>query len=257
VLYPKSAQKRQIKLEEARLLLEKLGQRGKERLIRDLNRLEPSAREWSEWKLHGLDVCNALAELHAAGVISRTPDELLSLAQPTEDEEERLDTTHPWLLARALGNSGVITHFDTETGFVPCDHDQLIREFAEGSAGRFTPECPVQIWHQTNQDDFDAPYTVQFIYRDRLYRFAAENYGDYYDVAAVVRALNTALEQSGQRERYIGLYTGDQCAQFIFADPAAFLPIAEKYGMPLSKDPSEGMRVGRAFEEQVFESLEE
>ena len=103
---------------------------------------------------------------------------------------------------------------------------------------------------------YDSAYTVQFIYRDRLYRFEAENYGDYYDVEAVVCALNTALEHNGQRERYIGLYTGDQCACFVFADPKVFVPVAQKYGLPLSEHPSEAMRAGRAYEQRVFDRPE-
>jgi hypothetical protein len=259
VLYPRSGgkKKRRLKLEEAQLLLENLGHRGRQRLTRNLSRLEAVAREWAVWKLQGLDVRNALAELHAAGVIRQTPDELLARMDRREDDaEERLDTSHPWLLVRALGHAGLTTFFDTETGFVPCHHHHLIQQFAEGSGGRFTPECPVQIWRRRDEDDYNAPYIVQFVYRGRLYRFGAENYGDYYDVEAVVRALNTALEQNGQRERYIGLHTGDQCAHFVFADPAAFVPIAQRYGLPLCSDPSEGMRAGRAFEQQVFGNLE-
>jgi hypothetical protein len=257
ILYPPSGDgaKRQWKEEEARLLLERLGERGREYLSRNLDRLEPHAREWAAWQLQGLELRTALAELHAAGVLPHSPEDLL--ARMAEREEEPLDTTDPSGLTAALGYAGVTTGFDTETGMVPCDHHHLIRDFAEGSAGRFTPECPVQVWHQQGEDDYDGPYTVQFLYRGRAYRFGAENYGDYYDVEAVVRALNAALEHSGQRERYIGLYTGSQCASFVFAAPAAFVPIAQKYGLPLSQDASEGMRAGRAYEQQVFEELGE
>src|SRR5262249_13478331 len=154
--------------------------------------------------------------------------------------------TQPALLTGALSYANLTTAFDTETGFVPCNHHHLIRQFGRGSDGRFTPEYPVQVWHRQGEGDYDGPYTVQFIYRGRLYRFGAENYGDYYDVGAVVRALNAALEHNGHRERYLGLYTGDQCARFVFADPAAFVPVARRYGLPLSQDPSEAMRAGRA-----------
>jgi hypothetical protein len=139
---------------------------------------------------------------------------------------------------------------------LPCHHEELIRDFADHSDGKFKPECPVQIWHRQSEGDLDSPYTVQFLYRGLLYRFWAENYGDYYDVEAVARALNTALERNGQRERYLGLYTGDQCACLVFADPAAFVPVAEKYGLPLAEDPSEGMRAGLAYERHVADQLD-
>jgi hypothetical protein len=255
VLYPdaEGGNKRRLEMDDARLLLENLGQRGRQRLIQEMNRLEEHAREWAVWKLQGLDVRNALGELQAAGVIRQTPEELL--ARMSARSEEPLDMTNPSLFTRALGYAKLTTGFDTETGFVPCNHHYLIQEFADGSDGRFAPECPIQIWHRKSAKDYDSPYLVQFIYHGRLYRFAAENYGDYYDVESVVRALNTALEQNGRRERYIGLYTGDQCAHFVFADPTAFGPIAQKYGLPLSQDASEGMRAGRAYEQYVSEQL--
>jgi hypothetical protein len=258
-LFPPSGggEERRPGLEEARLLLENLGGRGRQRLLDRLDRLEARARQWAVWKLQGLDVRSALAELHSAGVVRQTPDELLArMGEGQGGGGEALDVTEPALLAGALSYADLTTYFDTGTGFVPCNHHHLIRHFARGSGGRFTPEYPVQTWHRQGEDDYDGPYTVQFIYRGRLYRFAAENYGDYYDVDAVVRALNTALEHNGQRERYLGLYTGDQCARFVFADPAAFVPVAQRYGLPLAQDPSEAMRAGRAFEQQVLESLE-
>jgi HEAT repeat protein len=258
-LYPASGagKDRQLHSQDARLLLEKFGPPGRELLLKKMDKLDNHAREWVTWKLQGLDVRTALAELHAAKVIRQRPEELLAqMAERREDEDEPLDTTGPAVLTRALGQAGLVTHFDTESGFVPCHHEGLIREFAEGSGGEFTPECPVQIWHRHDEDDYDSPYTVQFIYRKRLYRLAAENYGDYYDVEAVVRALNKALEANGRPERYVGLYTGDQCASFVFADPKVFVPIAEKYGLPLSESPSEAMRAGRAFDQHVFDSLE-
>jgi hypothetical protein len=224
--------------------------------MQKMDNLLNHAREWVTWKLQGLDVRTALTELHAAQVIRRRPDELLAeMADWKSKNEEALDTTQPATLRHALGHAGLITHFDTETGFVPCHQEELIRDFAGNSDGRFRPECPIQIWHRRGEEDFDSPYTVQFIYRQRLYRFEAENYGDYYDVEAVVRAANTVLERNGQQERYIGLYTGDQCACFVFANPKAFVPIAQKYGISLSEHPSEAMRAGRAYEQHVVDRL--
>jgi hypothetical protein len=203
VLYPSSGESkdRQLQSEEARLLLEKFGQCGRELLIQKMDKLEKHAREWVTWKLQGLDVRTALAELHTAKVIRQKPDELLAkMAKRKSENEKTLDTTQPATFLDALVYAGLITIFDTETGFVPCHHEELICDFAGNSDGRFSPACPIQIWHRQSEDDYDSPYTVQFIYRDRLYRFEAENYGDYYDVEAVVRALNTALENNGQKQ---------------------------------------------------------
>jgi hypothetical protein len=257
LVYPSTSEKKlRLERNDARLLLEKLGSRGRQQLLDRIDQFEAHAREWIKWKLEGLEVRQAVTELHAAGVIEMTPEEVMArIKEHHEKSGKPLDTTEPSLLTLALGYSDLTVYFDTETGSLPCKHHDLILDFARSSGGRFGPECPVQIWHCQDEDDYKGPYTVQFIYCGRLYRFAAENYGDYYDVDAVVRAMNVALEHNGQRERYIGLYTGDQCAHFVFADPAAFIPIAQRYGLPLSQDGSEAMRAGRAYEQHVFDSL--
>jgi hypothetical protein len=246
-----------VTTEEARLLVEKLGEPGQALLTANSERLDPDARQWMAWRERGLNVEHALSELHAAGVIRQTPEELLSRAKAQRQEpRDPFDVADPTMLSWALNLTGLTTMFDTETGLVPCRHDYLIDDFAQGSSGEFKPECAIQVWVRESEDDYDSPYLVQFVYSGRLYRFGAENYGDYYDVEAVVEALNVALTRSGRQERYIGLYTGGQIAHFFFADPTAFAPIAEKYAIPLSADPSEAMRAGMAFEERVFETVD-
>jgi hypothetical protein len=246
-----------ITIEAARLLFEKLGERGRAYLTAHSGQIEPDANQWIAWKTGGLNVRSALAELYAAGVIQQTPEDLLSRLDPQQqDSDERPDLSDPATLSWALNQAGLATAFDTETGLVPCRHDYLIDAFAQGSGGGFAPEAAIQIWPRECEDDYDSPYFVQFVYRGRLYQFGAENHGDYYDVEAVVGALNAALEEAAQKERYIGLYTGGQIAHFFFADPTAFAPIAEKYAIPLSADPSEAMRAGMAFEERVFETVD-
>jgi hypothetical protein len=182
---------------------------------------------------------------------------LMGMRQPGEagDEPRPLDLADPYALLGALAQAGLLTVFDAETGMVPCDHHRLILEFGEGSAGRFVPECPVQLWHQQGEEDYDAPYTVQFLYRGKLYSFGAENYGDWYDVEAVQNAINFALADAGRPERYLALESDGQMAQFVFADPAAFLPVAERYGLPLSGDPTAAMRKGKEYEQRLRESL--
>ncbi|MEQ8855664.1 hypothetical protein [Gimesia sp.] len=147
--------------------------------------------------------------------------------------------------------------FDAETSKIPCRHDRLILDFANASKGKFTPQWPVEYWHSKNEEDFDAPYTVQFVLENRLYRTGAENYGDWYDVEAIVRLINFALETTGRPERFITEQSGGQIASFIFADPFTFVPIARRYGLPLSTDPAEAMRKGLEFEERVINQLRE
>jgi hypothetical protein len=143
------------------------------------------------------------------------------------------DRSNPDTLAHALNIADIPTTFDAETGSVPCYHDHLIRRFAKKTAGRFAPEGMLQTWNRTREDDDNGSYTVRFLYMGRLYRFNAENRGDWYDVEAVHRALNFALETGRRKERFHWLASVGQAESFVFAAPDAFLPIAEKYGLPL------------------------
>jgi hypothetical protein len=235
VLYPAvTGTQRLLRIEEAHLLLEKLGARGRDFLRNNLNRLEPRASQWVHWQQNGLDVRGILTELHKAGVITEFAEDVLDRLQEQQAEDgEEFDLKQPYLLYRALAAVNLTTTFDSATDQVPCQHQYLVQQFADGAAGRFRPECPVQTWHRRGADDFEGPYSIAFICNGWVYHFPAQNFGERYDVGAVVQALNAALEHQYRRERYIGLYTGDQVASFVFADPKVFVPIAQRYAVPL------------------------
>ena len=242
-----------------RLFLLELGPRGEAFVKANMDKLTDDARMWATWKLEGLDVMNALEEFHTAGVVQSKPSELIEKMKQSRNQQweaKSLDTSDPDSLVGALASEGIVMMFDAETGMIPCHHDRLILQFAEASNGQFSPQWPIQFWHQQNEEDYNAPYTVQFVYKDRVFRIGAENYGDWYDVDAVVRLINFVLETCGQSQRFITLDSDGQIAAFVFANPTVFLPIAEKYRLPLSDDPSKAMREGLEFEKQVLDRLE-
>lgn len=238
-------------LRTARLFQQRLGESGRRFLQAHLCAMEAATRREIEERRDRLDLEGTVSALHAAGVLPGDPEPLLREIRrdmrPGEEEPEGADA-----LLTVLTTAGRMSYFDTETGFVPCEHHDLIRDLARGSGGRFMPECAVQFWLQDSEDDFDAPYLLHFLHGSRAYRFYAENFGDYYDVASILEALNFALEQAGMPERYLMLESGDQCAQIVFADPRGFGPIAERCGLTLAEDPSAPMRAGRAYEARVF-----
>lgn len=244
---------RPFEREVVRLYLIELGRRGEDFVRQHWEEFDEDARMWASWKLEGLDLLTALTELRAAGVIESSPDEITAKMQEGADTNDRhaVDLSDPDSFIGALATEGIVVMFDAETGTVPCDHDRLILQFAECSRGQFSPQWPVQFWHQKSDDDFDGPYTVQFVYQDRLFRTGVENYGDWYDVEAVLKLINFALETAAQPQRFITLDSNGQVALFVFAEPAAFLPIAKRYGLPLSDDASKAMRAGIAYEQQV------
>lgn len=247
---------RPFDVEIVRLFLVELGDRGEQFVRNRKNNLTDDARMWASWKLEELNLVDALIELHAAGVIQSKPNELIQKMQESRnrrEEDDPLDISDPDSLVAALAWEGIVVMFDAETGTIPCDHDRLILQFADASAGKFAPQWPIQLWHQESEDDFDGPYTVQFVLNGRLYCTGAENYGDWYDVDAIARLINFSLETEGQSQRFITLDSNGQIASFVFAEPKSFLPIAQKYRLPLSDDASKAMREGIEFEKRVID----
>lgn len=241
-----------------RLMLEQLGETGTQHVVANRDRLDATAEMWVAWKLEGINLISALDELTKANVVSESAVTLLSRMNKARKEqgESEVDASDPSEFLAALGHTNRLVAFDAETGMLPCNHHRLLLDFAKASSGALQIEAPGEIWHQKSDDDYDAPYTVQFIHQGKLYRFGAENYGDWYDVEAVHNALNNVLEENGREERFIGLASDGQMASFVFAKPATFIPIAKKYRLPLSEDATEAMQKGKAFEQEVFEKIQ-
>ncbi len=241
------------------LCYDKLGQAGKQFIQQHADRLDPNAQSVAHWKAHGLDLKVALDEFNAAGIIPQTPDELLEeMAQPTaySDGPTKVDMNDPFALIGALATAEILVMFDAESGKLPCDHDQLLLDYARSSQGKFAPESPIQFWLREGEDDYDGPYMIQLVADGRLFRCGAENYGDWYDVEAVTDLVNFTLAETGHPQRFIPLETGDQMASLVFADPAKFMPLAKKYRIAVSEDETQAMQQGRAFEQQVLESYQ-
>lgn len=196
----------------------------------------------------------AAERLAALGVIDAAPDAGTAAAAWRARLGSRAEVS--WLLMDALLISGVVLVFDTETGEVPVHHDFLLLDLAAISRGAFAPTAVSEEFkNPTSKDDTDGPYLVQFVHQDRLYRVTAENLGDWYDVPAMLAIANRAVADTGAKERFITLYTGDQTAQVLFADPAAVKTAAAESLLVLEDDPDSGRRDGKAFEEQMIEQL--
>ncbi len=250
---------RTVSLEEARLLIDRLGPRGRQVVEESLGKMHPLTRMWATWKLKGVNLDAAIDDLRAAGIITMSRDAILETMRrstATYGDTEPIDRCDSRGFEEALGAAGILTGFDTESGLVPCSYDELIMRFAENSRGGFDVECAVQTYKpESTKDKRDAPYTVRFLYKGRLYRFGPEDRGDWYDVEAVDRAVNFALETAGRKERFLALLNAGQGAAFVFADPAVFRPIAAKYGLPLSNDPDSAVRQGKEFERRAIEKI--
>ncbi len=204
------------------------------------------------WALAGMTLDKAAERLMSLGLLDKAvADNALA---DLKHKEKELDDTEPALLA-LLDAAGLAIGFDVETGELPVGHDRLILDFASKSGGAFRPLAVQETWNRQNEDDDEADYTVQFVHGDRLYRFTARNFGDWYDVEAVVTAIHTALKDAGSTRQFHALDTGGQDAMFVFAEPGIMSEVSREFGLPLSTDLKRSEREGKEYERQVIEQL--
>ena len=155
-----------------------------------------------------------------------------------------------------LGAADRFYAFDAETGMVPNRHDLLILDIAENSAGRFKPEAVLEAYRADRPDGHTGQYQVQFIHYEHLYRFRPIDLGDWYDVGAVLAAINRALADADERQRFVLLESDGQVVNLVFGDPHAVRAAAGELGLALDDDPDSARRQGQAFETQVLQSLD-
>ena len=203
------------------------------------------------WHLDRRTAGAAAERFRQLGIIPEVPnlDTARRLASWLDDPDERR------VFSSVLDLAGVAHSFDTETGAIPCRHDLLILDLAAASGGVFEPDTVLERWEPKDEDDSDTPYGIELVFRDRLYRFEAENLGDWYDLNAVLDGMNRALEEAALAHRYVPLHTGDQTATILFGDPQALQKAASEGWIVLSMDADASRRSGKAFEDEVLREL--
>ncbi len=214
----------------------------------------------ADWTIEE-DAYSQLTPLVAALTIFPAPDALpehlrsagLLPNAPETDESSDDNQAQDWLTAADyLRNGGNIVWFDAETGMFPNQHDLLLDEVAAltGLKGTTFEEEPPSDY-QTDEE----PYWLQATLNGTLYRRQAENYGDWYDLEAVLMLLNQIAIDQGLPERFVTLPTGDQTAIIWAVDNHVLDELIEQRLIKLS--PAElSMRSGKAFEESVKRALE-
>lgn len=154
-----------------------------------------------------------------------------------------------------LEAAGIMLTFDVETDETPVRHDRLIADLAKASGGVFQPEAGHERTLRSRDKDDEFSYEVQFIHGDRLYRFTARDFGDWYDVERVAAACNLALSDTGVSERFCQAAGDGQCASFICVTPAQASVLAEQFHVPFEDKADAAMRQGKEFEQRVIRVL--
>ncbi len=187
----------------------------------------------------------------AAAAIKERIDQLASIGfhKVASLEVSEMDSDVAELLLQAAGHA---YWFDVETGMYPNQHDSLMRRLSSLIA----PELDAAVFEELapELDDESAPYELVAYAGGKKYRTLAANLGDWYDVNAVLRLMNTITEDQKSQTRFVSLATEDQ-TMIIVAAPSATIAAAVKQGLLQLGDPSEAERLGKDFEDRVLKSL--
>jgi hypothetical protein len=150
-----------------------------------------------------------------------------------------------------LVEAGHAFWFDVETGRFPNEHDALLRSLA----ALVTPLHGVVFEEHAPLND-EGPYELVAYSDSWIYRLPAENLGDWYDVDAVLRLLNTLLEDKGASERFAPLATNDQSIVVVGARRQA-IEAAFAQGVLESAEAGAAEKTGKAFEAEVLNAIED
>jgi hypothetical protein len=162
------------------------------------------------------------------------------------------DPDRPLMTAKDfLLRHGRINMFDAETGMFPNYHDALLRDLAELFGA---PMGSVEFTEQAPEEDTEDPYELRAQVGDKLLTRPAQNYGDWYDVDAVVALLNEVAAELQLDDRAVFLPTYDQ-AVTVLVGPGASIADAVRDRVFPPRETTSAMDTGKDFERQVLESL--
>lgn len=148
-----------------------------------------------------------------------------------------------------LESAGHAYWFDVETGLFPNEHDGLLRALAD----LVSPAIDGATFEEIAPPNDEGPYQLIARMDGRVYRVPAENLGDWYDVTAVLRLLDTLIAARRADARLVVLDTQDQTAIVVGGSRKA-VGDALRLGLIRSGDADEPAAAGKAFEAEVLQS---
>lgn len=145
--------------------------------------------------------------------------------------------------------AGCAHEFDTETGQFPNEHDSLLRSLAalagDPMKGAIFEEIPL------GGPDDESPYQLRAYLGGERFEVKARNYGDWYDVEAVIGLLNTMARARQLEVRWLVLEGGDQTA-IVVAGPEEGLRTAVAEKLLRAGGAGDAMKAGKGFEGEVL-----
>lgn len=166
---------------------------------------------------------DVLKDLHTFNLIDKDPGKEI-MNELVEESEGNA----PALAYSLLDQQKRFFAFDTETSFVPVDYDKLLLEFAARSNGVLKDMLVWMDFKDKNKgENFD--YTITVVFNNKAYIAKPEDVGDWYDMGTVQDILEKLFEDTGSKEKFVPVDTGDQTMQYIFGEPAKVKAFLEKY----------------------------
>lgn len=167
---------------------------------------------------------------------------------------KEVDAPDASLILLSAGNAHL---FDVETGMFPNEHERLLRALAGLSDGPLGDVIFEEIPPEMDEyaESAVGPYRLRAYVNGQRYETQAVDYGDWYDVDAVLRLINKVAADINAKERYYPLHTGDQTLTIVAAPPAAFRQ-AVQAGILKAGEEATARELGKGYEEQVLRQLE-
>lgn len=149
-----------------------------------------------------------------------------------------------------LTEAGYGYYFDVETGVFPNNHDTLLRKLA----WIISPELDNVAFEEIAPANDEGLYILDAYSEGKRYRTNAQNLGDWYDVIAVMRLLNTLIVEQKIDARFVVLPTTDQTLTVI-GGPQEAINLALKAGLISHGNIGSAEQLGKDFEKEIREDL--
>lgn len=212
------------------------------------------ARVLSHWKIQQGEgsslkpLINSLTKYDSPAQLEAYLKSLSLLPHKAADyvNEDRLISASDFLSAK-----GNVHAFDVETGFFPNSHDYLMTELSELSD---LNEISFSEVPPPNYEDQETPYILKAKTKKKSYQIEANNYGDWYDVDAVLQLLNYLAEAESVTSRFTTLPTGDQTTIVLVADQKQLTALLDS-GLITNESSKASMARGKSAEKIIIENL--
>lgn len=174
------------------------------------------------------------ADLQQLGLLSAQPE------KPLEFE-----------MSFMLIQGGHVNVFDPETGMWPNQHDSLLRDLAAMDAAGMKDI----FFDEIAPNDDAGPYKLVAYADGHRYETIAENFGDWYDVSAVVGLLNTVARARKLTTRFSSLSQSVGNTAYVIAGPEPALQSLFARGLLEQADANQDVQDAKAWERRVLDKI--